>query len=159
MAGIGLFPLEIGAVTYYRGRKATALLRGAEYRDSLCDTGIRVPLGDRFSHVCAAPNWGCLQESNVPGDVILLPDFRRNRRNGMMLSPRRSRRYEARGGGGPETMDLLLRCVKQHIGSWRFSTGSGKKEERLQAIHTLERLRDSHPDLFTLRIIAGAWGK
>lgn len=94
----------------------------------------------------------------MPGDVIVLSDCR----------PQLQERYDAFGpvagkfetrGAHPETTGVFLRFTRRRIGIWSLFYGHEHKEERLQAAHVSGRLREAHPDLSALLIIARAWGE
>lgn len=80
-----------------------------------------------------------------------------SRRKSMIRLPRmpKSSRREKQ----PDTLDTFLRCDKQHIGIWCLFFGIEHREVRTHGMRALERLRDAHPDPFTLRTIVGAWGR
>ena len=61
-------------------------------------------------------------------------------------------------GEQPETMGQFLPCAHQHFGIWRLLFGNEHREERTHAMHTLELLREAHPDLFAIQIIVSEWG-
>ena len=72
LVGFGFFTCKLGIGTNNRERKATALRQSALDRDALWGNGIRVPLGNRICHGSAALTWGCLQDTNAHGDMVLL---------------------------------------------------------------------------------------
>ena len=51
-----------------------------------------------------------------------------------------------------------MRFAKRHIAIWRVLFGQEHKEERSHAMYTLERLRESQPELFTLTTLVNTWG-
>ena len=67
-------------------------------------------------------------------------------------------KYEPRGKP-PNSLELFVRCTKQHIAIWRILFGSEHAEERLAAMRTLGKLHEAHPDLRTLSVIVSAWGE
>ena len=158
LVGFGFFSCKLWIGTYIRERKATISRQSPIGRDALWGSGSLAPLGNRFSHASAALTWGCLQDTNVPDETILLSDRHpRPQETYDTFSPS-GKKYETRGKQ-PETIDQFLRCTKQHIAIWRMMYGQEHKEERTHAMSTMERLREAHPDLFTLTTIVGAWGE
>ena len=75
----------------------------------------------------------------------------------MTRSCRRGGKFEPRNKR-PDSLDISLRCAKQHIGIWCMIYGNEHREERIQATHTLERLHGARTDLFTISALANAWG-
>ena len=55
-------------------------------------------------------------------------------------------------------MGGFIRCAKHHLGIWRLFFGPERREGRLRAMATLERLHEARPYLFTVSIIVGAGG-
>ena len=139
-------------------RKSTVRRQSTTDRDALWDMFIRVPLGYRFSHASAALTWGCLQETNVHDESILLSDCHPKSQEAYDAFAPKGKKYEARGKQ-PEPIDLFARCDKRRIGIWRFLYGRDPIEERIHAMMTLKRLHEAHPDLFALPTIGGAWGE
>ena len=66
---------KVGACTYNRESKSTALRQSSTDRDAFWDMGIRAPLVDRFFHSSDALTRGGLQDAPVSGDTVLLSDF------------------------------------------------------------------------------------
>ena len=102
--------------------------------------------------------WGCLQDTNVAGDVILLSDFHPRSQEVCDSFAPASKKCEVRGKQ-PDALDTFLRCANQHIGVWCVFYGKEHKEERIHALAALGRIHEARPELFTLRIIVCAWGE
>ena len=108
MVGFGFPDRKIGTGTYNRDRKADVLRQPATDRDALWGAGIRVPIGDRFSRASASLTWGCLQESNVPGNALLLSDFLHRPKDSYGSFAPTGKKMEPRNKK-PDAIDLSLR--------------------------------------------------
>ena len=156
LVGFGFFSCKIGTGAYNRERKSTVLRQTTEDRDSSWDVGVRAPFGNRLAHASAALTCGGLSDTAVSEDTVMLSDcYPRSQEIYDVFAPN-GKKYEARGKQ-PETLGQFLRCAKQHIILRCLLFGQEHREERTQAMLVLERLHESHPDLFALSIIVGAW--
>lgn len=97
---------------------------------------------------------GFLQEEKVPGEPILLWGCHQKPQELYDSFGSTGEKYETRGKQR-ESLDQFIRCTKEHIGIWCLLYGQEHKEKRTQAMLTLERLREAHPDLVTLPAIVG----
>ena len=127
LVGFGLFTNAVGNGPYNRERKSTALRQVKTERDALWDMGIRVPLGNKFSHASDALPWRCLQESNISEDTILLSGCRPKPQEVYDKFAPTSKEKEPRGEH-PESVDQFSRRATQHIGIWCLLFAKSHKE-------------------------------
>ena len=158
LVGFDFSDVKIGDGARNRERKEAIIRQSVAERDAIWELGIRAPFGNRICAVAASLTWGTIDDTDVGEEVLLLPDrypvaqevYDRFAITGM--------KYEARGEQ-PTTLEYFARCTKQHIAIWCLCFGVHRKEERMTATHTLEKLHEAHPDLFSTAIIVEAWGE
>ena len=156
MVGFGFLAVSVGTGAYNRERKEAVIRQSATDRDSLRGDGIRAPFGNRICQFMASLSWGTLDDLQSTGDVLLLSDCYPATQTapdsfsitGTKMEPTMKQ---------PATMGSFPRCVRHHVAIWCVGFALEHRDERMASVETLEKRRESHPELFTIKMIVAPW--